>query len=72
MSETPASTVTAPTSAQAAPARPQSVHVPTTQPHILVVEDDAFVREVLEVYLRAEGYQVTVASDGREMRNVLT
>jgi two-component system OmpR family response regulator len=41
------------------------------QPHILVVEDDPFVREVLEIYLRGEGYQVTVASDGREMRKVL-
>jgi two-component system OmpR family response regulator len=71
MSETPASIVTAPTSAQATAAQPQTTHTPTTQPHILVVEDDAFVREVLEVYLRAEGYHVTVASDGREMRNVL-
>jgi len=40
-------------------------------PHILVVEDDAFVREVLEIYLRGEGYRVTVARDGQEMRSVL-
>jgi two-component system OmpR family response regulator len=48
------------------------VSAASAQPHILVVEDDAFVREVLEVYLRAEGYHVTVAADGREMRTVLT
>lgn len=42
------------------------------QPHILVVEDDPFVREVLEIYLRGEGYQVTLARDGNEMRSVLT
>jgi DNA-binding response OmpR family regulator len=72
MSETPASIVMAPTSAQSSAARPQATHTATAQPHILVVEDDVFVREVLEVYLRAEGYHVTVASDGREMRTVLS
>jgi DNA-binding response OmpR family regulator len=41
------------------------------QPHILVVEDDPFVREVLEIYLRGEGYRVTLAREGNEMRSVL-
>ncbi len=41
------------------------------QPHILVVEDDPFVREVLEIYLRGEGYRVTLAREGGEMRGVL-
>lgn len=41
------------------------------QPHILVVEDDPFVREVLDIYLRGEGYRVTLAHDGTEMRAVL-
>ena len=40
-------------------------------PRILVVEDDPFVREVLDIYLRGEGYEVTLASDGQEMRRVL-
>lgn len=69
MSETLASVPTTPM--QPSAAQPVAVSSPPLQPHILVVEDDVFVREVLEVYLRAEGYQVTVASDGREMRSVL-
>ena len=40
--------------------------------HILVVEDDPFVRDVLELYLHNEGYQVTLAGDGRKMREVLS
>jgi DNA-binding response OmpR family regulator len=39
--------------------------------HILVVEDDQFVRQILEMYLNNEGYQVTLARDGNEMRAVL-
>jgi two-component system, OmpR family, response regulator len=39
--------------------------------HILVVEDDPFVREVLEIYLQGEGYRVTLARDGTEMRAAL-
>ncbi len=45
--------------------------LPAKQPHILVVEDDPFVREVLDIYLRGEGYRVTLARDGNEMRAVL-
>lgn len=40
-------------------------------PHILVVEDDPFVRDVLDIYLRGEGYEVTLATDGKDMRRVL-
>jgi len=39
--------------------------------HILVVEDDPFVRQILELYLNNEGYRVTLARDGQEMRTVL-
>ncbi len=39
--------------------------------HILVVEDDDFVRDVVCVYLRDEGYRVTTAMNGREMRTAL-
>ena len=49
-----------------------SLQTPAKQPHILVVEDDPFVREVLEIYLRGEGYRVTLAHDGNEMRSVLS
>jgi DNA-binding response OmpR family regulator len=42
--------------------------VNTTVPHILVVEDDRFVRELVEIYLSAEGYRVTAVTDGIEMR----
>jgi len=48
-----------------------SPRAPAKQPHILVVEDDPFVREVLEIYLRGEGYRVTLARDGNEMRDTL-
>lgn len=40
---------------------------------ILVVEDDALFQKVLEKRLTAEGYQVLLASDGREgMRAIVT
>lgn len=42
-----------------------------TPPRILVVEDDPFVRDVLDIYLRGEGYEVTLATDGKDMRRVL-
>jgi DNA-binding response OmpR family regulator len=36
--------------------------------HILVVEDDDFVRGVVGIYLTDEGYRVTSVTNGREMR----
>lgn len=45
-----------------------SAPYPSEQPHIVVVEDDPFVREVLDIYLRGEGYRVSLAGDGNEMR----
>jgi two-component system phosphate regulon response regulator OmpR len=39
--------------------------------HILVVEDDDLIRELVHVYLRAEGFEVTLARNGREMRAAL-
>ena len=45
--------------------------VQQTPPRILVVEDDPFVRDVLDIYLRGEGYEVTLAADGNDMRRVL-
>jgi DNA-binding response OmpR family regulator len=46
--------------------------VSQTPPRILVVEDDPFVRDVLDIYLRGEGYEVTLATDGKDMRRVLS
>ena len=34
------------------------------EPHIVVVDDDHGVREILQELLTQEGYQVTVAADG--------
>ena len=35
-------------------------------PHILIVDDDRFVRKVVETNLKSSGYEVTVAGDGIE------
>jgi len=35
-------------------------------PSILVVEDDADIRELMKIFLEAEGYQVSLAGDGVE------
>ncbi|MDP4075642.1 response regulator [Acidovorax sp. A1169] len=39
--------------------------------HVLIVDDDAGIRELAAQYLRKQGLQVTVAADGRQMRAVL-
>jgi len=39
---------------------------------ILVVEDEPSIREVLSLYLRRAGYQVTVVGDGREALTALS
>ncbi|QWU47113.1 MULTISPECIES: response regulator transcription factor [Bacillus] len=38
--------------------------------HILLVEDDLSIQEMVETYLIKEGFQVTIASDGEEGVNV--
>ena len=40
-------------------------------PHILVVEDDRFVRELVEIYLVASGYRVTGVANGTAMREAM-
>ena len=42
------------------------------KPHILVVDDDRFVRELVEIYLAAEGYRATTVADGEAMREVMS
>src|SRR5476649_2182410 len=39
--------------------------------HILVVDDQKEICEVVQEYLSAEGYQVTTAGDGTSMRRVM-
>jgi two-component system OmpR family response regulator len=40
--------------------------------HVLLVEDDAEIRELLAAFLRRNGMRVSVARDGREMDQLLT
>jgi len=40
-------------------------------PHLLVVDDDARLRNLLQRYLTSSGYRVTVASDASEARTLL-
>ncbi len=42
-----------------------------TQPHILVVDDDREIRELLAKFLARHGYRVAVARDGAEMFQAL-
>src|SRR3984957_17651627 len=43
----------------------------TIQPHILVVDDDPQIREMLEEYLAQNELRVSVTSTGREMSTLL-
>lgn len=40
-------------------------------PHILVVDDDKEIRDLLSRYLRGHGFRVDVAADGQDMRRLL-
>jgi DNA-binding response OmpR family regulator len=40
-------------------------------PHILIVDDEAEIREVLRRYLAAQGYKVTTAEGGEAMRRAM-
>jgi two-component system OmpR family response regulator len=42
-----------------------------TEPHILVVDDDREIRELLSRFLRKHGLRVDVAASGREMKGIL-
>jgi len=42
-----------------------------TQDHILVVDDDAETRSLLQEYLQKQGYRVTPAADGKALRRAL-
>jgi len=40
-------------------------------PHLLVVDDDREIRDLLSRFLKRQGYRVATARDGREMRQTL-
>ena len=42
-----------------------------THPHILVVDDHADIRDLLNRFLEQHGYRVSCARDGREMKKLL-
>lgn len=47
-------------------------HPETIRPHILVVDDDPQIRELLEDYLAANELRVSVAANSKEMSSTLT
>ena len=46
----------------------EPITLPDDAPHLLVVDDDRRIRDLLSRYLRAEGYRVTVAETAAEAR----
>jgi two-component system OmpR family response regulator len=40
-------------------------------PHVLVVDDDPDIRSLIKEYLEEEGFRITTASDGAQMRKTL-
>ena len=50
---------------------PDAVRAPGQPPRILVVDDEQSLREMLRIVLRRDGYEVTVASCGKEAIELL-
>ena len=48
-----------------------SLELPAEPPHILVVDDDKRLRELLRKYLSEQGFRVTVAADAADARRKL-
>jgi two-component system OmpR family response regulator len=48
-----------------------TVSTSDSSPHLLVVDDDREIRDLLGRFLKKHGYRVTTARDGREMRQAL-
>src|SRR6185369_5588436 len=42
--------------------------IPAMVQRVLIVDDDATIRETTEDYLREQGFQVSLAADGEQMR----
>lgn len=47
------------------------MNYPYSKPHILVVDDDTRLRELLQTYLRDQGFAITVAVNARDARTKL-
>ncbi len=47
---------------------PQPAELQQDVPHVLIVDDDSRIRELLQRYLAGSGYRVTVASNARDAR----
>lgn len=45
--------------------------MPVQKSHILIVDDDPQIGDLLSEYLEQHGYRVSVASDGREMKRAM-
>lgn len=43
----------------------------TTEPHLLLIEDDREIRTLVARLMRANGYRITAVADGREMDRAL-
>ncbi len=48
-----------------------SAMLPDDAPHLLVIDDDRRIRELIKRYLNEHGYRVTLAADAKEARNQL-
>ena len=44
---------------------------PTSQPHILIIDDDERLRQLISRFLREDGFRVTAAADAEEARKRL-
>lgn len=51
--------------------RPSKTKLTEKLPHILIVDDDREIRDLLSRFLQKHGFRASVAGDGREMRRVL-
>jgi len=48
------------------PRIPHDLDKPRARPHILIVDDEVFIRNALELYFEANDYRVTIAKNGDE------
>ena len=53
------------------PNRSQSARTMEKTPHILIVDDDREIRDLLSRFLQKHGFRASAAADGRDMRRVL-
>jgi two-component system phosphate regulon response regulator OmpR len=51
---------------------PQAAKLPDDAPHLLVVDDDRRIRDLLSRFLAGEGYRVTTADNAKDARAKLT